>query len=130
MLQQFPGSEAARAEGCSCGSRGGCLGVSPAPGGAAGACPQCWAVRAVPGPIPSVLFPIWGIASVPAPCVVKAVIPAAVWKGIAQCWACASQSSPWELQGQPWVVFYSFCDLTIHTPHLVIRFPFLGITFS
>lgn len=60
-----------------------------------------------------------------APCVVKAVIPAAFWKGYP---TCAFQSSLWELQGQPWVVFYSFCDLSIHTPPLIIRSPFLGIT--
>lgn len=55
------------------------------------------------------------------------VIPPAIWKGLFHCWTCASQSSLWELQGQPWVVFNYFCGLTIDTPPLIIRFPFLDI---
>lgn len=59
----------------------------------------------------SVSHSSWAHGNVLSKPVENALIPAAMWKGISHCWTFASQSSLWELQGQPWVVFILFVIL-------------------
>lgn len=120
VLQQFPGSEDTPVEAMVAAQ------VSPAPGGAAGICPQIWRVQGYARAHSQCAAPSLGNSTSACPVCGESRDPCCHLEGgipLLDLWLPELSVGA---AGSALGGFYSFCDLTIHTFPLIIRFPFLG----